>query len=245
MSQISIIIITLNEKDHIGEILSDLTVQTFKDFEVIVVDSNSQDKTCEIAEQFSDKLPKLTIHRMKNRGVSLGRNTGAKIASYPRLLFLDADVRLAPDFLEKSILTLDKKRLQVAGIFMGAKELPLHYKIGYSVFNLGLFITQFTFPTAVGACIFSSLKVHQSINGFDEKINLCEDCDYVKRAGKIHRFRFLFLTFQFNPRRLQQDGFLRTGLLYLRANTYRFFFGEIRNNEIEYEFGHYHDENKS
>lgn len=43
----------------------------------------------------------------------------------------------------------------------------------------------------------------------------------------------------FNPRRLNQDGILRTGWTYLKANLLRFFKGELYKNEVPYEFGHY------
>lgn len=243
MQNLSIIIITLNESQRIGNLLGDLSRQTYRDFEVIVVDSDSDDNTLDIVNSFGDKLPQLTAHNMKTRGVSLGRNTGATLANNPRLLFLDADVRLPADFLASAMEKLDKTGLEVAGVYIGAKDLPLHYRLGYWFINAGFYLTQFGFPTAVGACIFSSRRVHESINGFDEEIVLCEDCDYVKRASRTWRFRFLPIAFQFDPRRLVQDGLFRTGLVYLRANIRRFFIGELRNNEINYRFGHYDDSN--
>lgn len=242
MKPISIIIITLNESERIGNLLGDLANQAYQNFEVVVVDSDSEDNTRDIAEQFTDRLPDLTVHNMNARGVSLGRNTGAELAKHDCLLFLDADVRLDSDFLAKATTQLDNSGLEVAGVYMSAKGLPLHYKLGYLAFNFGLFITQFGFPTAIGACIFSSKRVHQQLGGFDQQISLCEDCDYVKRASKTWRFRFLPMTFAFDPRRLQQDGFFSTGWAYLRANIRRFFCGEMRNNEIEYKFGHYDEQ---
>ncbi|MFA0413880.1 glycosyltransferase family 2 protein [Vibrio renipiscarius] len=244
MKPISIVVITLNEEKRISRLLEDLSQQTHQQFEVIVVDSNSDDNTVEVAQAYQNALPDLTVHKMDRRGVSLGRNTGANLAKHERLLFLDADVRLTSAFLTLAIEQLERKQLEVAGVYMGAKDLPLVHKLGYGLFNLGLFITQFTFPTAVGACIFSSKNVHQRIGGFDEQITLCEDCDYVKRAGKTWRFRFLNLTFGFDPRRLDQDGTFKMGATYLRANVRRFFFGEMRNNEMEYKFDHYRDQQR-
>lgn len=49
---------------------------------------------------------------MDKQGVSLGRNTGASIAKHERLLFLDADVRLSPDFLTKALTQLNEKDLK-------------------------------------------------------------------------------------------------------------------------------------
>lgn len=235
----SVIVITLNEAERIGNILGDLARQSYRQFEVIVVDSNSDDNTCQIAESFADKLPALTVHKMSKRGVALGRNTGASLAKHERLLFLDADVRLDTDFLGKASQLLEKKQLKIAGVYMNAHGLPLHFLLGYQLFNLGIFASQFVSPTAIGACIFSSQSVHQAIGGFDGSITLCEDCDYVNRGKKIAPFGMLPLTFRFDPRRLQQDGFLRTGWKYLHANLHRMAIGEIRGNKIRYEFGHY------
>ncbi len=235
----SVVIITLNEAERIANLLDDLARQSYRDFEVIVVDSNSDDETCEIARGFAKRLPSLTVHRMTQRGVCLGRNTGAQLARYQRLLFLDADVRLAADFLAKAARQLARRQLDVAGVYTNAKALPLHFRLGYHAFNVGIFASQFGFPTAIGACLFSTQSVHTALGGFDETITLCEDCDYVNRASQIARFGMLNLSFNFDPRRLRQDGYWRTGLKYLHANVYRFFVGEIRDHKIRYEFGHY------
>ncbi|WP_064608127.1 glycosyltransferase family 2 protein [Photobacterium sp. J15] len=243
MTPVSIVIITLNEEKRIGRLLDDLSKQTHSDFEVILVDSNSEDKTCEIAKGFEKALPALTVHKMEKRGASLGRNTGANLASNERILFIDADVRLDPTFLTNALHQLEQKKLDVAGVYMSAKQLSLGYKLGYGAFNAGLYMTSFFFPTSVGACLFSTKRVHEEIGGFDEAIVLCEDCDYVRRASQTWRYRMIPVSFWFDPRRLEQDGFLKMGLTYLKANIRRFFFGEMRNNEMEYKFGHYTDAN--
>lgn len=243
MQPISIVVITLNEEKRIGRLLEDLSKQSYRQFEVILVDSNSEDATCDMARAYGQSLPSLTVHRMDDRGVSLGRNTGAELAQHERLLFLDADVRLPVNFLANALSELESRKLEVAGVYMGANGLPLMHKVGYGLFNAGLFITQFAFPTAVGACIFSTRRAHQEVGGFDERITLCEDCDYVRRAGRTWRFRFIKMTFGFDPRRLDQEGLFRMGWFYLKANVRRLFFGEMRNNEMEYRFGHYREQN--
>ena len=242
MEPVSIVVITLNEEKRIGRLMEELSQQTHQDFEVIVVDSNSEDNTREVALAYENALPSLTVHKMETRGVSLGRNTGASLAKYSRILFLDADVSLNKNFLARALGELEERKLEVAGVYMSSKDLPLVHKMGYGLFNIGLFTTQFVFPTAIGACIFSTKRVHDEIGGFDEEIVLCEDCDYVKRASKTWRFRFLNMTFGFDPRRLDQDGVLKTGSTYIKANVRRMFFGEMRNNEMDYKFGHYNEQ---
>ena len=87
MTPISIVIITLNEAERIGNILRDLAQQSYQNFEVIVVDSNSEDDTCQIAASFRHQLPAISVHKMPKRGVSLGRNTGASLAKMNEYCF--------------------------------------------------------------------------------------------------------------------------------------------------------------
>lgn len=70
MKSLSVVVITLNEEKRIARLLSDLSCQTYQDFEVIVVDSNSDDRTREVAEKYHAALPSLTVHQMSDRGVS-------------------------------------------------------------------------------------------------------------------------------------------------------------------------------
>ena len=106
MEPVSIVVITLNEEKRIGRLMEELSVQTHQEFEVIVVDSNSEDNTREVAQAYESALPELTVHHMEERGVSLGRNTGASLAKHSRILFLDADVSLPRNFLAKALYEL-------------------------------------------------------------------------------------------------------------------------------------------
>ncbi|MTI16475.1 glycosyltransferase [Rhodobacteraceae bacterium RKSG542] len=241
MPRLSIVIITLNEEVRLPRLLSDLECQTWKDFEIIHVDSNSTDSTIDVSADWQRKFANYSIIEMDKRGVSLGRNTGASYAQGQHILFLDADVRLHPNFLWNAICELYNKELDVAAVCMSGEGLPLKHRLGYSAFNLGIQLTSGFYPTAVGACIFSTPEAHNLIGGFDERLQLCEDCNYALKAKreKSLRFGLLRTKFSFDPRRLNQDGTLKTGLTYLRANVHRFFKGELYQGEIRYEFGHY------
>lgn len=241
MPNLSIVIITLNEAQRLPRLLRDLKLQTWRDFEIIHVDSRSDDQTLQISQDWRDCFEYYDIIRMPQRGVSLGRNTGARHASCERLLFLDADTRLVPDFLERAMQELQQRDLEVGIVCMDSIGLPLHHKVGFSVFNFGIRVTSRFFPTAIGACLFSEREIHDEIGGFDERLSLCEDCNYVLKASKapLSTLGVLRARFSFDPRRLDQDGTLKTGFTYLRANLHRFFHGELLKDEIPYEFGHY------
>ena len=242
MEGVSIVVITLNEERNLPHILGDLERQTAKNFEVIVVDSNSTDNTVEIANSFLDRLP-LRIVVMSRRGTSLGRNTGASQAQYERLLFLDADSRLDSDFLEKAVKELEDRRLQIGGVYLKCRDAFSPVTAGLQLFNLCFWLGQRVFPMATGACLFSTRAAHARVGGFDESIVLCEDCDYVQRASKEYGLRFGMLrqNYYFHLRRLKQEGILKTGWTYIRANFHRMFVGELHGNPYHYKFGHYNN----
>ncbi|WIY27785.1 glycosyltransferase [Parasedimentitalea psychrophila] len=238
---LAIIIITLNEEQRLPLLLGDLQRQTWTDFEIIHVDSNSTDQTLRRSAQISAQFAHYRIIDMQQRGVSLGRNMGARQARADRLLFLDSDTRLAPDFLETALQELQQRDLGVGIVCMATDGLAFRHRVSFGLFNAGIRLTSHFFPTAIGACLFSAREIHAEIGGFDERLRLCEDCHYVLKASKAQRSTVGVLRsrFDFDPRRLDQDGFLRTGFTYFRANLYRFFRGELVHNQIPYEFGHY------
>lgn len=95
----SIIIPTLNEEKYLPNLLRDLSLQTFRNFEVIVVDGQSEDKTVALAKSISTTLSSLTILNSPQRNVCAQRNLGAKNARADILLFMDADIRIENYFL--------------------------------------------------------------------------------------------------------------------------------------------------
>ncbi|MEM9393761.1 MAG: glycosyltransferase [Pseudomonadota bacterium] len=239
--QLSIIIITLNEQSRLPLLLHDLAGQSWSDFEIIHVDSQSDDRTVEVSKMWASRFNGYRIIQMGARGVSKGRNTGATAARSERLLFLDADTHLDPTFLEKSMSEISERSCDLGIVPMSADGLPLRYRLGYASFNAGIWLTSFFFPTAIGACLFSTRSLHRDVSGFDQSISLCEDCNYALKVFRRREYRLSVLKtrFGFDPRRLEQDGFASTGFLYLKANLRRFLFGELTKQEIPYAFGHY------
>lgn len=93
----SVIIPTLNEEKFLPNLLQSLTQQSEKDFEVIVVDGSSKDKTVVLAKQF----PGVKILISKKASLPLQRNMGARVAKGEWLLFVDADTILLPYAIER------------------------------------------------------------------------------------------------------------------------------------------------
>ena len=127
--KISIIIPTLNEEKYLPNLLKDIKSQNFKDYELIVADDNSTDKTPEIAKKYKAEV-------VKGGLPGVGRNAGAKIANGDYLFFLDADIRLPKNFLREVYNEMQRRKLGSAICDFRPISRLLIDKVGYKAANL-------------------------------------------------------------------------------------------------------------
>ena len=226
---ISIIIPAFNEENYLPKLLECIKNQTYNDYEVIVADANSKDKTGQIARKYGC--------RVVNGGMpAVGRNNGAKSAKGSIFLFLDADVQIGNNFLKDAAKEIEENNLDAAGCRITPLGNNFVDKIFFLIFNLWTFITQFFYPNASGGGIFCRAEIHKKIKGFDESIKLSEDMDYVKRCAKFGKFRILKHPVALvSMRRFEKEGRLKVGLKLLLSAFYRLFFGEIRSDVFKYD----------
>lgn len=94
----SIIIPAYNLENYIAAALQSVLVQTFQDFEIIIVDDGSSDETVSIIQSFHD--PRIRLVSQVNGGVSRARNAGMKKAVGAYIAFMDGDDYWYPEHLE-------------------------------------------------------------------------------------------------------------------------------------------------
>lgn len=109
--KVSVITIFLNAEEFIKEAIESVLSQTSNDWELLLVDDGSTDKSTLIAtqyaQQFPDKIHYLEHHDHRNQGMSASRNLGLKNARGQYMAFLDADDIFLPQKLEKQSHILD------------------------------------------------------------------------------------------------------------------------------------------
>lgn len=107
--KLSIIILTLDEEDHIGACLTALAQQEDDRFEAIVVDANSTDHTVDIVQRYQPSVPyTLRLEQADERlPVGEARNRGVELATSDRIAFLSADVEPAPDWTVHAVESLE------------------------------------------------------------------------------------------------------------------------------------------
>lgn len=127
---ISIIVTVFNLQEYIFECLNSIMVQSFKDFEVIIIDDGSTDDTLLILEYFCKNDPRFKYYSIQNNGVSNARNIGINYSIGKYITFIDGDDAFHPEILNNFYL-LEKKfnvELYEFSFWIGKKYFPLNIK---------------------------------------------------------------------------------------------------------------------
>ena len=97
---ISLIIPVYNVEDYLEKALLSVQNQTFRDFEAIIVDDGSTDKSLEIIKKFCEKNSNFIFLTQKNKGPAAARNYGISVCKGDYIAFMDSDDYIEPEFLE-------------------------------------------------------------------------------------------------------------------------------------------------
>jgi glycosyltransferase involved in cell wall biosynthesis len=155
--------------------LRSVAEQTFRDFEVVIVDDGSTDPATRVLLDAAARTPGVSVHRTPNRGPAHARNLAADRATGTYLLPLDADDWLAPTFLAHTVPLLD------ADPDLGV----VHTWVALVGRHHGLWRTgPFGLPEMLSRCTIhvASLvrrRVWEDVGGFDPRfVESCEDWDF-------------------------------------------------------------------
>ena len=105
---ISLIVPVYNVEKYLKRALTSVENQTFKNFEVIIVNDGSTDGSLEIISEFVDRNKNFTLINQENKGLGEARNVGIRHAKGRYVAFLDSDDFLEPEYLEKLYLSAIK-----------------------------------------------------------------------------------------------------------------------------------------
>lgn len=230
---LSIIIPTYNEEEYLPVLLDSIKNQSFDDYEIIVADANSTDKTREVAESYGcivvdGGLP------------AVGRNNGAKIAKGEYLLFLDSDLELTEDYLRNALYEFRMERLGIAITQMTPMSNKIEDKIFHDFANYFMISVEKIKPHGAGCYgIIARKELHDRCNGFDEELTFGEDTDYIERLAKIEPFKVLRnAKIGVSTRRLEEEG-IETLIRQYGKSTVNDFLGKRTTaEELDYNFNH-------
>lgn len=193
---ISIVIPLYNKELYIADTIKSILNQSYREYEVIVVNDGSHDRGPEIVESFSDHRIKL-INKI-NGGVSSARNVGINHANYNFIAFLDADDEWLPNHLEE-INNLIMNYADIGDVFV--TNFARKYSNGSLKFNrdsddlkTGIICDYFKIVLQKAlihtSCVCVSKNALLDVKGFDERLSRGEDLDLWIRLARKYKIAY-------------------------------------------------------
>lgn len=205
----SVIIPLYNKASYVEKALRSVAVQTFSDYELIVVDDGSKDESASVAERVlndcwlsSSKPQSVKLIRQANAGVSTARNNGVAASQGQYVCFLDADDWWEPTFLEEmakliaefsdagiygtnyTIIneTRHKTRVASVGVEEGFEKGYINY---CKVYSKTMYMPLWTGAVSISRSVFDEMQ------GFRTHLKLGEDFDLWIRVALKYKVAFL------------------------------------------------------
>ena len=183
---VSVIIPCYNQARFLSEAIEGVLDQTYRRFEVIVVDDGSSDNTSEVAARY----PGVRCYRQQNQGLAATRNRGLSQSTGDYLVFLDADDRLLPEALAVAVQSLDAHpecafvygRSRWVSLDGAPVPAPPQFSIGEEPYRSLLE------RNCVWGCMTVMFRrsVLEAVSGFDTSLASAEDYDlYLRIARKF------------------------------------------------------------
>ena len=110
---ISIVVPVYNVEGYVRRCFESVTNQTWEDFEVIVIDDGSMDKSGEICDEYAQKDTRFKVFHQSNQGIGKTRLCGIKKAVGEYVVWADADDWLEPSLLEKLVKCIREKKSDI------------------------------------------------------------------------------------------------------------------------------------
>ena len=220
MKRISVIVPTYNEDEGLEEFLKQFERQTLPrtDFELIVVDGDSADRTREIAGVYADR-----VIIQQSEGVGGARNDGFRAAEAPIVATTDADVRLPETWLERILEDFEDPDVVAVCGPDGPIEHDSKSKLVFLVLRNIIYVgsKMGIYCTGGGNSAFRKEAV-LSIGGY-KPLPHSDDVEIafrIKDLGKIVYDKDLFV--RVSTRRMEKDGYLPTLLTWLKGDLLLF-----------------------
>jgi glycosyltransferase involved in cell wall biosynthesis len=187
---VSIVMPAYNAEQWIADTIKSLLAQNFPDFELLIGDDGSTDKTRAIIESFARTDARIKLHSLNHGGVVTARNTLLAASRGRYVMFHDADDLSVPERMQRQVTYLDQNPKAVAvscriDKFTGTPTWPAPIDVNKppalrerssKLTGLGYHKKNFPFP----ACMVRT-NIAQNMGGFRPYFNFAEDADFIYR----------------------------------------------------------------
>ncbi|ACK72959.1 glycosyl transferase family 2 [Gloeothece citriformis PCC 7424] len=186
MPKISVIVPTYNAESTILETVNSVLNQTFKDFELIIIDDGCTDKTLDLIGSIKDS--RIKVFSAQNGGLPVARNRGIRNAVGDYISFIDADDLWTPNKLEKQLKTLEENPSSGVAYSWTTfidKNSQILYPGDKYLFEGNVYPKLLTKNIiGSGSNILVKRKYLELVGEFDPSLKSCEDWEYNIRLAK-------------------------------------------------------------
>lgn len=193
----SVLIPLYNKENFVQRTLKSLLEQKFKDFEIIIVNDGSTDKSLEIVKSL--KTEKINLLNQQNQGVAAARNNGVEVSKGKWIAFLDADDIWKPEHLQELKNCIDE--LPKAELVSNAYKIKLERSfIKTPVYSKNLseginYIDNYLEYSFIDPLFWTSSiavkkEIFEALEGFDEDLKTGEDLDFMIRFSQKYKIGY-------------------------------------------------------
>jgi len=210
---VTIVVPAYNSAHYISQTLDSIKAQTFRDYEVIVVNDGSEDRVELERTIESHPLPVIYLSQ-ENKGVSAARNAAIKIARGEFYAQIDADDQWLPNYLEVQLGIL-KSEPGVTLVYPNAKIIGEHADGGLEFMDISPSAGEVNFESLVRqqcvvmTSVTARMAAIRETGMFDEELRSCEDFDLwlrlAKNGGRIVYHRQPLALYRRHPKSLSSD----------------------------------------
>lgn len=176
---ISIILPTYNRARLIERAIDSIFKQTFQDFELIIVDDGSTDKTCNLIQKYINQYSNIRYIKQQNMKLPLALNAGIQMATGSFITFINSDDEYKADHLEKRIKFMEENP-NIDLIHGGIEVVGNPYVKDKNNLTKKIHVDQ----CVLGGTFFGKKEVFLQLNGFNN-IEYSEDSEFFERAQKV------------------------------------------------------------
>lgn len=177
---ISVIVPVYNVENYLHECIDSILRQTYSDFELLLIDDGSLDKSGAICDNYADHDSRIHVFHKENRGVSSARNLGIKQAEGKWITFVDSDDMMAVNTLERCLSYAESSDVD----FLQYSLTRERENLGKSFNNplpcsLNEYIHKKLFMVGMGGSFIKRSIIHNHNIFFDESLKLAEDLVFI------------------------------------------------------------------
>lgn len=216
MAEISIIMPVYNKEKFLRKSIDSVLNQTYKDYELIIIDDGSNDDSAKMADEYSKNHKQIMVIHIKNSGVSNARNIGISSATGKYITFIDSDDYCQPDYLLNLYNCITQNRADM--VISGLSE-HWEYSDNKKFIQpalIGLFQLKDVLPN------FARMQIQNGIFGFSGakifKKELCKDIYFDNQISLAEDFDFFLKLYS------------RVSTIYFDNNCYYYYLQQAANS---------------